>query len=548
MSDSPDADNEVALARLKRAMSSHHGFQLILLEVAEGPTRNQVLDKIMAWSGLEGVPRLLRMRARGSLEVVPKLRSKSGGILLDDIDSALFDDVTVDRLVGTLNWQRDQLRRRIAGPLILAISARGVARLFERAPDLVNWRSHTCRITPSANEPSLAVRMESILDAIEPDLIELELLDAHLAMLTREDLPAEYLGKTWIRAGLAYMRCGSLDHARKAYGRASTIAMRDGEAYVEALMRLTALDFLEGKGAEAQRRMLELEPLVAHVEGAASQPLWLSLRADRAWVNGEVQTSVSLRRQSVTAAADDDALHSSMQLVLAVSLHAAGLNEDAQVELAVLRENAEAEFRVKACDLAAKIEYERGRVDLAVKLLRDGLRTASTELSLRHDYLSLAMKLAGIMISIGEYAEAQKIFRDIRPFLKRASAEVRTEAALGEGIVALQAGRQTATKALEEAVALAPSSSAKAWALLLLSLARAAQDDREGAEQAARSGWQTAQASGDHELILGFQPLLDELLPMEAGSKKPAAGTSKPPPSKREHRRNRRRRPSSRAQ
>jgi hypothetical protein len=53
--------------------------------------REQVIELVMSWSGAGGVPDLLRTRAQGQVEIVHRLISPHGGILLEDIDSVLLE-------------------------------------------------------------------------------------------------------------------------------------------------------------------------------------------------------------------------------------------------------------------------------------------------------------------------------------------------------------------------------------------------------------------------------------------------------------------------
>lgn len=505
------ASNELSLSRLKRALEAHSGFQLILLEAPEGATREQVLEIIMSWAGREGISQLRRLRARASTKIVSRLRSKVGGVLLEDIDSALFDDLAVDRLVGALNWQRDQLRRRIRGPLILVTSARGAARLFEKAPDLVTWRSHTCRIMPFADESVFEQRVEKVFEALDPDPIEVERIEILLSRLAEEHTPPEELASLWIRAGNAYRRGSSLDQARKAYLEAERIAPRDGRVYPWSLFRIAGLDLECEQINDAQVGLKALAPFLDATKDRSLYTLCLSLRADLAELHDEMQESILLRRAAVDSAGNESFLRERMQYHLAATLYRQGESEEAREILEELYNLDDPRLYVQSYELTARIEYKRNRPDLAVALLRQALAKVKVVPGLSQDYASVALKLGLLLISIDQPRAARKLFREVRPLLVNSTADMRADAVVGEGLSALRAGHRSCVQLLETAARLTKGKSEEAMILLMLAAARASQGDLGGARRSARIGMQLIRDSGLEPEARWFQPVWEAL-------------------------------------
>jgi tetratricopeptide (TPR) repeat protein len=520
--------NETALARLKRALIAQPGFQLIFLEVPEGPIREQVLERVLGWGGAEGVPSLRRRHAHGRAEVVPKLVSRQGGIVLDDIDSALLDDVVVDRFLGAMNWQRDQLRNQISGPLLLVISARGTARMFERAPDLSTWRSHTCRITRFSNEPSTARRMDLVMDSIDPDPIELAHAEAILGNLEERDAPADAVARVWIRVGTAHQRCGELGQARNAFSKAENIATPESAVQIQAQSNLVTLDIEEYQLESAERRLEALEPLLMSAGASASPPAWLSMSAGLAAAKGDATMCLALARRAVEASASRPDLQGPAQLELVVALINSDKLEETLPILHSLFETEDQFLRTCAYLIAADVERMGERPDRAVALLRQGMKVAAADPLLTNQGLLMAADLSGVLGAIGQSAAAREVIRSVEKELRRAPPVIRAIAALNDGIAALQLVDPAAVSLLENASQLLRGTPEEARAQLMLSIARLLTSDRGSAQRAAKIGVQLASASGDTALLEWFQPIHEELFlaeevpSVEASRHKPA--------------------------
>jgi len=149
------AGDERRLDRLRRALAEKPGFQLAVLEVPEGPLREAVLARVLAWGGKDGAPPLesITVEPSGDVDQVLLGHKAKAGVVLLGLDDARHPGPWVDRAFGTLNWIRDQLTRALKGPLVLVLSPRGVAKLLGQAPDLASSRAHTCRIGAGDGEP-----------------------------------------------------------------------------------------------------------------------------------------------------------------------------------------------------------------------------------------------------------------------------------------------------------------------------------------------------------------------------------------------------------
>jgi hypothetical protein len=142
-------DNEPRLAQLRRALQLSHRFTLMLVTVDGRRERAEVLRRLSAWAGHDGVP---------ELEIAPLTAAEleadhAHGLVLVEPEAATRAEL--DALIGLLNWRRDALPARVHGPLVLVLGQLGHDLLFTRAPDLHSWRGHTVSIDPAP--PALAV-------------------------------------------------------------------------------------------------------------------------------------------------------------------------------------------------------------------------------------------------------------------------------------------------------------------------------------------------------------------------------------------------------
>jgi hypothetical protein len=161
--DGLSSGDELRLERMRRALAEKTGFQLLVLEVPEGPLRDAVLARVLDWGGKDGVPALESLAVEPSDDVDQVLlgHKAKAGVVLIGLDDARHPGSRVDRAFGALNWIRDQLPRALDGPLVLVLSPRGVAKLLGKAPDLATSRANTCRIGAGEGEP--------VDDSPEPD-------------------------------------------------------------------------------------------------------------------------------------------------------------------------------------------------------------------------------------------------------------------------------------------------------------------------------------------------------------------------------------------
>ena len=143
--------NDETCARLRRALRSVDGFQLVLIEVEPGPVRTEVVRRIATWSARGDVAPLSIVRIPRGLphaDVMSIVLPRSGGSVVLDLDGVRG----ARQAMQALNWERDHLAQRLAGPLVLLLSRAGLQLLFEVAPDLVTWRKQSFRF-PAPTRP-----------------------------------------------------------------------------------------------------------------------------------------------------------------------------------------------------------------------------------------------------------------------------------------------------------------------------------------------------------------------------------------------------------
>ncbi|MBP8810978.1 MAG: hypothetical protein KBG48_28030 [Kofleriaceae bacterium] len=137
--------NDEQCVRLRRALRSVPGFQLIFVEVEDGTVRSEVLRRLRGWvaRGELGALAIVSYDGRAPIEQV--LRGHPSGLVLTDLDAPHEVGHSFDDALRWLNWERDRLPSLLTGPLALVLGRDGLQRVLELAPDLVSWRRYTAR-------------------------------------------------------------------------------------------------------------------------------------------------------------------------------------------------------------------------------------------------------------------------------------------------------------------------------------------------------------------------------------------------------------------
>ncbi len=472
------AENALALERLRRALGTLEGFQLLFLECPEGPERAHVLEELMSWSGTKGIPRLKHLRLSGRAAKLPPLATRNGGIVLEGLDSLLLDNDHVDHLIGTLNWQRDQLKTRIHGPLVLVLSGRGMARLLERAPDLASWRAHTCRITRvQAHDP-----VSKILEATAPDALELDQLETLLARARdRGNTPPSSLAALWFDVGLARKRSGDRDQARLALETARNTAPHSTDLQARIDLELGVLEVEAGDLAAAQRALDRLE--AASADDSSTRPPWLALAMLLAGARGDHDRALTIGRELLELSLEDAERRAAAVFLLSSALANVGRIDEACDLLERLPPGAPPELQLQAHYLKYRLEYDRGRSDLCLEAGLKGLALVRVHELLRAPALELGVRTAALLMAAGQLEQANEALDLLEPMAPSADPEFRGLALLLRGMLLRVAGKHKQAQAkCQAATTLLAGTDAEPLAKLLM--ASVSTDDKARTELA----------------------------------------------------------------
>lgn len=246
--------SEQRLQALRRALRRSDRFALFVV-LATAAARGEVLRRLRAWSGQEGVPPLhfLPEGDQGAQAVEDLLetadRSRSfQGIVIPDAGALL--DAKDGLAMQALNVARDTLAGIVPGPLILVLAPTRAAELPRAAPDLFDIRSGTCEVEAAPSLPldglgKLASRPWELRGPPRPVRETLDEIDRLRALMaSAEPPPATALADAWLKLGWELLRSYMTVEALTAALEAQHLAERAG--YQSGLA--TAL-LLEGEAA-----------------------------------------------------------------------------------------------------------------------------------------------------------------------------------------------------------------------------------------------------------------------------------------------------------
>lgn len=367
-------ENEQQLAHLRRALILGSGFQLVLLEISQPDLMDEVLRRLLRWSGHDGVPALTVVKTRPGRDPVTALRSVPAGAVLVGIDrildlalsdrrvSAIADDETVDpevhlfssakslseRSITTLNWRRDELPLLVQGPLVVIVSPDGLRELFVHAPDLFAWRAHTTRVT-------------------RPRPVDLEVRPSPIRRILLEE-------KAWLEARIA----AAASHSGGAFTR----------NLPEWLIRLGEIEAHEGIPWE--QRFERAKELASR--RSDSSDIWVRLAFARA------RRALDEERYEDASSHAARAVKPWMSAISPGRLD--GIPYEVLVEMMIV--GVEADLRLGRIDLAAM------GATTALKMIRN-INTG--DLALKVAALGVAAAVASYR---GDYAEATSLFEEMR--------------------------------------------------------------------------------------------------------------------------------------
>jgi hypothetical protein len=257
-------ENELRLSQLRRALQLSPRFTLMLVIVAGRLERAEVLRRLRAWQGHDGVP---------ALEIAPLTAEAleadhPHGLVVVEPETATRAEL--ETLISLLNWRRDALPAHVHGPLVLVVGQVAHDLLFSRAPDLHSWRGHTVSIVPAPAAlafPLGLTRSDDERRRLEATLISLRdrgLLpaseEAHLELRIGELLLDDARALPGARSQL-------LDQASARFAIAHEASQRAGDERLVLRARLGAAgvavrlgDLVQGEAALAEIRSRRAGP------------------------------------------------------------------------------------------------------------------------------------------------------------------------------------------------------------------------------------------------------------------------------------------------
>ncbi len=134
------SEDERQLEMLHAALSENQGFELFLIDVEEGWTRDEVLRRLRRWSGRGGVPKLDLIKLEHGQPVLSAIGQHDDGAVVLGLDQLVAAGDSQADAIAELNWFRDELRTLVPGPLLFVVNRATHGALFDRAPDLTSWR------------------------------------------------------------------------------------------------------------------------------------------------------------------------------------------------------------------------------------------------------------------------------------------------------------------------------------------------------------------------------------------------------------------------
>lgn len=144
-------DSNGRLDALRIALQDATRFTLIFIEVPVGPAREELLQRLRAWSGSEDVPPL-RFVALGpsespwnALQALALPPDERVGVVLTGLEQFNVGG-SLSPTVHVLNLARDLLSRTVPGPLVLLADAATLRAISEQMPDLYSWRSFETQV------------------------------------------------------------------------------------------------------------------------------------------------------------------------------------------------------------------------------------------------------------------------------------------------------------------------------------------------------------------------------------------------------------------
>lgn len=297
--------SERNLAALRRAIVRTRRFGLYVI-VAPDRARAEVLSRLRAWSGREGVPELgfLPSGAEGAQRLSailaePSAREPLRGLVVPDADRLVEEGLPIE----ALNVVRDRLGDIIKGPLVLVLSPRREVELGRMAPDLFDVRAATCEVhaieaeaeAETAPAPTiLALAAPPALTRRSPTEQDLRALEA-----SKEGPPGAALADAWLRTADARTRVGDHLGAAASAGEALRLALGAGYRFGEASARIRLADAerLTGRPDEALEGLQRALTIAEQIAHAPLRARALGSIADILKARGQLDEALRIRKE-----------------------------------------------------------------------------------------------------------------------------------------------------------------------------------------------------------------------------------------------------------
>ena len=297
--------SERNLAALRRAIVRTPRFGLYVV-VAPDRARAEVLSRLRAWSGRDGVPELgfLPSGAEGAKRLTAILaetgaREPLRGLVVPDADRLVEEALPIQ----ALNVVRDRLGEIVQGPLVLVLSPRREVELSRMAPDLFDVRATTCEVHAIVAEaeaettPTLMIQALAAPPALTrraPTEQDLRALEA-----SKEGPPGAALADAWLRTTDACVRAGDYPGAAASAGEALRLALGAGYRFGEANARIVLADAdrLTGRLDEALEGLQRALTIAEQIANAPLRARALGSIADILEARGQLDEALRIRKE-----------------------------------------------------------------------------------------------------------------------------------------------------------------------------------------------------------------------------------------------------------
>ena len=154
------AETEARMETLRRILAWGDHSRLILVSAAPGPARDAFLERLQAWAGHDGVPRLVELhlgaveRPALAIREAAQELGPGSGLLVLGLEPFLTRGEQATPAIQELNFFRDELADVLPGPLVLVASPDALTHLLSIASDFVSVRAMTLEVAAATdNDP-----------------------------------------------------------------------------------------------------------------------------------------------------------------------------------------------------------------------------------------------------------------------------------------------------------------------------------------------------------------------------------------------------------